>query len=166
MDEGIETAIEQDLAIVRVFDAPRKLVWQAWSDPDFMKLWWGPKGFTAPVCKIDFRVGGRYLNCMRGPDGKDYWSTGVYREIVPMERIVCTDSFADEKGNVVPATHYGMSPDFELEMLMTLTFEEANGKTRQILRHAGFPHGKDRDLAMQGWDESFDKLSAVLHNNH
>src|SRR3989337_2780421 len=96
----------KELVITRLFDAPRELVWKAWTDPKQLMQWWGPKGFTSPVCKQDFRVGGKYLYCMRSPEGKDYWSTGVYREIVAMKKIVCTDSFADEKGNVVPATHY------------------------------------------------------------
>ncbi len=65
--------------------------------------WWGPKGFTSPACRIDLRVGGKYLFCTRSPDGRDFWSTGVYREILEPERIVCTDSFADEEGNVVSA---------------------------------------------------------------
>ena len=124
--------------------------------------WWGPKGFTTPVCKIDFRVGGVFLNCMRSPDGKDYWSTGVYREIVPLERVVCTDSFADEKGNVVPATHYGMGADVPLEMLVTVTFEDLGGKTRMTLRHEGLPAGEMSDGAGQGWGESFDKLAEYL----
>ena len=101
---------------------------------------------------------------MRSPEGKDYWSTGVYREIVPMKRIVCTDSFADEEGNVVPATYYGMSPDFPLEMLVTVTFEEFGGKTKLILRHTGIPRGADQEGAEQGWNESFDKLAEILNN--
>ncbi len=101
----------EDIIITRMFDAPREIVWKAWTDPELTKRWWGPKNFTAPVIRIDLRVGGKYLNCMRGPDGKDYWSTGIYREIVPRERLVMTDSFADEKGNVVPASYYGMTGD-------------------------------------------------------
>ncbi len=96
---------EQALVITRVFDAPRELVWKEWTERERFMLWWGPKGFTTPFCKIDLRVGGVYFNCMRSPEGKDYWSGGIYREIVPLERIVCTDSFADEEGNAVPATH-------------------------------------------------------------
>lgn len=154
--------MQQELVITRVFDAPRELVWKAWTEPDRLMQWWGPKGFTAPVCQIDLRVRGKYLNCMRSPEGKDYWSTGVYREIIPLERIVCTDSFADEHGNVVPATHYGMSPDFPLEMLVTVTFEEHEGNTTMTLRHAGFPPGQDQDMAEAGWNESFDKLAESL----
>jgi len=155
---------QQDLVITRTFDAPRDLVWKAWTEPEAMKRWWGPKGFTVPHCIIDFRVGGRTLYCMRSPEGNDFWSTGVYREIVPGERIVTTDCFADEKGNVVPAAHYGMSESFPLEMLVTVTFEEMDGKTRMTMRHTGIPAGTDRDMAREGWSESFDKLAESLRS--
>ena len=155
------TSTERELVIERVLNAPRELVWKAWTEPEHFMRWWGPKGFTTPFCEIDLRVGGKYVNCMRSPEGKDYWSTGVYREIVPLERIVCTDSFADEHGNVVPATHYGMS-DMPLEMLVTVTFEEHEGKTKLTLHHVGIPAGPDREGANQGWSESFDKLAEYL----
>ncbi len=99
---------------------------------------------------------------MRSPDGKDYWSTGIYREIVPLKRIVCADSFADEKGNVVPATHYGMPSDIPLEMLVTVTFEGLAGKTRMTLKHVGIPAGEESKMAEQGWNTSFDKLAEAL----
>jgi uncharacterized protein YndB with AHSA1/START domain len=160
------SSTQQELVIERIFDAPRELVWKAWTEPERMMRWFGPKGFTTPHCEIDLRVGGKILNCMRGPAGtdfdKDFWSTGVYREIVPLERIVCTDSFADEHGNVVPATHYGMTGDVPLEMLVTVTFEDLGGKTRMTLRHEGLPAGEMRDGAGVGWSESFDKLAEVL----
>lgn len=153
---------KNELTITRVFDAPREKVWKAWTAPEEVKKWWGPKNFTAPVSKIDLRVGGKYLSCMRGPDGKDYWSTGVYRELVPMERIVVTDSFADEKGNVVPASHYGMTGDFPLELLVTVTFEQLGNKTKMVLRHEGIPSGMMRELTETGWSESFDKLAESI----
>jgi uncharacterized protein YndB with AHSA1/START domain len=152
----------KELTITRTFDAPGELVWKAWTEPERLMRWWGPRAFTSPFCKIDFRVGGVYLNSMRSPEGKDYWSTGVYREIVPLERIVVTDSFADENGNVVPGTYYGMSGDLPLELLVTITFEEHEGKTTLTLRHAGFPPGEQWDGARQGWSESFDKLAECL----
>lgn len=77
------------------------------------------------------------------------------------EGIVCTDSFADENGNVVRPTYYGMSSDFPLGMLVTVTFEEHEGKTKLILRHIGIPSGADHE-GQQGWDESFDKLADVI----
>ena len=151
-----------ELVIARTLDAPRERVWKAWTDPEQVKRWWGPKGFTAPSIKIDFRVGGKYLFCMRSPDGKDYWSTGTYREIAPTEKFVATDSFADAKGKVVPASHYGMDVDFPLELLWTLTLEDFGGKTKMTLRHSGFPAGPARTGAEQGWSESFEKLAASL----
>ena len=98
----------QGLVITRIFDAPRELVWKAWTNCEHLKRWWGPEHFTAPACKIDLRVGGKYLFCMRSPQGQDYWSTGVYREIVAPSRLAYTDNFADAQGNVVPASHYGL----------------------------------------------------------
>ena len=155
-------SVEQELIITRIFDAPRELVWKAWTDPERVKRWWGPKNFTAPVSKIDLRVGGTYLNCMRSPEGKDYWSTGVYREIVEPSLLVCTDSFADEKGNVIPASHYGMEGDWPLELRISVTFEETGGKTTMTLRHEGIPAGQMSELTEAGWNESFDKLAEEL----
>lgn len=156
---------ENALVIERTFDAPREHVWKAWTVPEQAMRWWGPKGFTAPAATIDFRVGGKYLFAMQSPDfneGKPIWSTGTYREIVPMERIVCTDCFADEKGNVVPASYYGMEGEFPLEMLLTLTFTETGGKTKMTLRHEGLPAGEHHSGANEGWNQSLDKLAELL----
>lgn len=156
---------ERDIIITRVFDAPLGSVWKAWTDPDRFKKWWGPKDFTAPHISIDFRVGGKYVYCMHGagPDGvvRDYWTTGVYREILPMERVVLTDSFADEKGNVVPASHYGMPGDWPREFLVTVTFEGHGGETEMTLRHEGIPEAM-REECEAGWNGSFDKLAESL----
>lgn len=160
--ESTQNFARNELVITRLFDAPRELVWQAWTEPEHFKRWWGPKDFTCPFCEMDLRVGGRYLNCMRSPGGRDYWSTGVYREIVPMQRIVYTDAFADEYGNVVPATHYGMSQDFPLEMLVTVIFEDQAGKTKITLKHSGLPATAEGQGARAGWNESFDKLAESL----
>ncbi len=151
-------AQKNELVITRIFNAPPERVWKALTDPREMRQWWGPKGFTAPSLSVDLRVGGVFRYCMRSPEGKDYWGTGVYREIVPGKRIVYTDSFADEKGNVVPATYYGMGADIPLEMLVTLTFEKEKNHTKVTLHHAGMPVGPDFDGATQGWNEMFDKL--------
>jgi uncharacterized protein YndB with AHSA1/START domain len=150
------------LTIIRVFDASRENVWNAWTEAEEVKKWWGPKYFTSPFSKIDLRVGGKYLHCMRGPDGRDYWSTGVYREIIPAERLVVTDSFADEKGDIVPASHYGIAGDFPLELLVTVTLEELGRKTKMILRHEGIPEGMMREMTETGWSESFDKLAESI----
>ena len=157
-----QNEIPEELTITRIFDAPREIVWRAWTDPESLKKWWGPKDYTSPVCEIDLREGGKYFFSMRSPEGKDFYSTGTCREIVPPERIVCTDSFADEQGNVVPASHYGMDSDFPLELLVTVTLEEMDGKTKMTLRHIGMPAGEMSELTQAGWNESFDKLAESL----
>lgn len=166
MRKGNMNNTDGEFVVTRIFDAPRERVWHAWTDPETFKKWYGPKGFTCPVAKIDFRVGGKYLNSMRSPDGTEYWGTGTYREIVPMEKIVMTDSFADENGNVVPPTHYGMDygvEDVSMELEATLTFEKLEGnKTRMSLAYVGFPKGVVRDQANAGWNETFDKMAEVL----
>jgi len=165
MTEENENKKINEITIARVLNAPRERVWKAWTDPEQFMRWWGPKGFTAPVSQIDLRVGGKYLYCMRSPEGKDFWGTGTFQEIVASEKLVMTDSFADEHGQVVPATYYGMSPDIPLEMLIAVTFEELDGgRTRLTLRHSGIKgiSAADREGMQQGWTESFDKLAQML----
>jgi len=151
-----------DIIITRDFDAPVELVWKAWTEPERLMRWWGPKDFTSPTCQIDFRVGGKYLFCMRDPDGKDYWSTGVFREIVPMKKFVYTDSFADAKGNVVPPSAYGMGEDHPDELVITVAFEDLGGKTRMTTTTAGFPESEMKGMAVLGWNQSLDKLAESL----
>jgi uncharacterized protein YndB with AHSA1/START domain len=153
-----------DLIITRIFDAPRERVWKAWTDSRLFSKWWGPQEFTCPVAQFELKVGGKYLNCMRSPDGKDYWSAGVYRQIVEPERLVMTDSFADQEGNVVPATYYGLSADFPMEMQISVVLEEQAGKTKLTLKHSGIADikAKDRSDMEQGWRQSFDKLAEIL----
>ncbi|MGE5250153.1 MAG: SRPBCC family protein [Bacteroidota bacterium] len=151
----------RELTITRTFNAPPELVWRAWTDPEQLMRWWGPETFTSPMCRLDLREGGSYLYCMRSPDGKDYYSTGVFRKIDPPRQLVYTDSFADADGNVVPATYYGFPEDFPRELLVTVTFEEQGGGTKMTLRHSGFP-ADQAVLAEQGWNESLDKLAETL----
>jgi uncharacterized protein YndB with AHSA1/START domain len=148
--------------ITWIFDAPCERLWQQWTDAEQFGCWWGPKDFTAPYTQIDLRIGGKYLYCMRGPDGKDYWGTGVFKEITEPSRNVYTDSFADEHGNVVPATYYGMDGNFPLEMEVEVTMEDIGGKTRMSLRHSGLPKGEMLEQTKEGWNQSFDKLVECL----
>src|SRR6201995_1982543 len=100
MAENTVSEVER-MVITRVFDAPRELVWKAWTDPKYIMQWWGPKGFTAPVFKMDFRVGGKLLCCMKGPDGQEGWNAVEYHEIVPYEKIVSSMSFSVPDGNKI-----------------------------------------------------------------
>jgi uncharacterized protein YndB with AHSA1/START domain len=111
-----------EFVITRVFDAPRELVFKAWTDPKRVARWWGPFGFTNPVCELDVRPGGAIRIHMRGPDGTIYPMTGVYHEIVEPERLVFTSAALDGKGNPL------------FEVLHTITFAEQGGKTTLIMK--------------------------------
>ena len=149
-----------EIVITRVFDAPRELLWRAWTDPEHLKRWWGPHGFTTPHFTVDLRPGGRLHFCMRSPEGQEIWARGVYQEIVEPERLVFTDSFSDPEGNIVPATHYGLDPDWPTEALVTVALVEQAGKTTLTLRHAvGSASAAMREGTQQGWSESFERLA-------
>lgn len=159
-------AHSEGVTIIREFDAPREHVWKALTDPELLKRWWGPKDFTSPEYKIDLRVGGRYLNAMRSPDGQVVWGTGVFRQVVPYERLVMTDSFSDEQGNIVPPSQYGMEPLFPSEMLISITLQERSGVTRLELKHSGTTGLSDEDRRNMeiGWNESLDKFQQVVES--
>jgi len=159
---ALEQAVGQTLVITRTFNAPRTLVFKAWTEPERVKQWWGPRGFTTPFCEIDRRVGGVSRNCMRSSEGRDYWSQGIYHEIEEPGRIVCSDAFADEHGNIVSPEDYGMSADWPTEAIITLTLTEHVGKTRLMLQHWPIKPGPERDMCQQGWNESLDKLAEYL----
>jgi uncharacterized protein YndB with AHSA1/START domain len=135
------------LVITRVFDAPPGLVFSAWTKPEHLVRWWGPKDFTLPFCETDFRPGGAYRFCMRSPDGVDYWVQGIYREIVEPERIVFTWDRAETEGYPGRGT------------LVTVTFaEHGDGQTKLTLRQAIFESTDDRDAHQHGWSECLDRL--------
>lgn len=157
-----KTTMTNKLVITRRFDAPRQLVLEAWTHPEKVKQWWGPKGYSCPHAEIDLREGGTYLSCMRSSEGKDYWSTGTYKQVDVPEKLVLTDSFADSDGNIVPASYYGMDDELSLTMEISVTFEQINNKTRMTLKHTGLPEGEIREEAKKGWNQSFDKLEAYL----
>ncbi len=145
---------QRELVMTRIFDAPRELVFKAWTDPKHVAQWWGPKGFTNPVCEMDLRPGGSLRIVMRAPDGVDYPTTGVFREIVEPERLVFTDVALDEKGNPV------------LEGLTIVTLAEHGGKTKLTLHTAqtstiGFVAEATKKLEgmEEGWTQSLDRLA-------
>src|SRR5579864_531181 len=93
-------ATKKPFVLSRTFNAPRELMWKAWTERDHLMQWFGPKGFTMPVAKMDFRPGGMFHYCMQSPDGNRMWGKFVYREIVVPERIVLVNSFSDEAGGI------------------------------------------------------------------
>jgi uncharacterized protein YndB with AHSA1/START domain len=143
-----------ELVLTRVFDAPRELVFKAWTDPKIVAQWWGPHRFTNPVCELDVRPGGAIRIHMRGPDGTVYPMTGVYQEVVEPERIVFTSAALDMDGN----------PMFEL--LTTVTFAEQGGKTKQILRARVIKSTAQAAPYLAGmepgWTQTLERLAAYV----
>jgi len=145
---------QREIAITRVFDAPRELVFKAWTDPKHLARWWGPHHFTNPVCEWDPRPGGSYRIHMRSPDGSIYPMRGVFQEVVPPSRLVFTNIAVDNDDNPI------------LDGLTTVIFEEQSGKTRLTLRTgavavqayaAAYLGGMEL-----GWTGSLEKLAAEL----
>ncbi|MBA3724722.1 MAG: SRPBCC domain-containing protein [Candidatus Levybacteria bacterium] len=160
------------IEITRVFHAPRELVWKAWTDPEMIKQWWGPEGFSAPSITVDLRVGGKYVFAMQGPAGSEWdkvmYSAGVYKEIVPNEKLVVTDYFSDEEGNKLSPITFGQDQNFPDEMTVTVLFNETvDGKTELVLKYPK-PETEEQMNAMiasqmeAGWNSSLDKLEESL----
>jgi uncharacterized protein YndB with AHSA1/START domain len=151
MAAGREAVSHPDLVLTRIFEAPRALVFKAWTDRDRLARWWGPKNFTNPVCEIDPRPGGAIRIHMPAPDGVVYPMSGVFHEIVAPERLVFTSVALDGDG----------APMFEI--LNTVTFAEHEGKTTLTLRaHVSqTTAAAPRHLAgmEMGWSQSLDRLA-------
>lgn len=156
-----EQPSDTEFIISRIFNAPRPVVWQAWSDCDHLKHWWAPAGWMLSACDLDFRVGGTWHYCMKGsmPDGTEAesWGLSVYQEIVEPERIVVLDQFADEAGNV--------SAEMP-KMLNTVSFAEIEGGTH-VTSHIEFAKAADLETVItmgmeEGVTQSWDQLAAHL----
>ncbi len=148
---------ERDLVVSRVFDAPRHVVFRAFTRSEALAHWWGPKGWTLPVSNLDFRPGGTWHYCMRGPGGEESWGLASYSEIVEGERIVYTDAFSDAEGRVAE----GMP-----QMLITVEFANEDGKTRVTSRtEFASAEALKQVLDMgvvQGVTETWDRLAEYL----
>jgi uncharacterized protein YndB with AHSA1/START domain len=171
-DNTAASTTGSDFVISRVFDAPRDLVWKCFTDPERMKQWWGPKGFSVIASKMDLRPGGTYHYGMKAPNGATMWGKFVYRQVTPPERMVFINSFSDEAGGI---TRHPMSPTWPLEMLSTFTFdEEPGGKTKVTIRWALLPDATEEerktfdaghDGMRMGWGGTMDMLEAYLAEN-
>jgi uncharacterized protein YndB with AHSA1/START domain len=155
----ISTPSDREILVTRRFNAPRALVWKAWTQPAYLARWWGPQGWTLPVCNVDLRPGGKWQYCMAGPQGEESCGLAIYHEIVEPERLVYTDYFADAQGNPVPNMP---------ESRVTIHLTENDGMT--LLNSTMlYPAKEDRDRIIQmgmqeGMTESLNRLDEVLQN--
>jgi uncharacterized protein YndB with AHSA1/START domain len=154
--EQTSSLSQRELTITRVFDAPRAVVFKAWTDPGQLAQWWGPKDFTNPICEFEARVGGKLRIHMRAPDGAVYPMMGVVREIVPPERLAFTNIAIDQAGRHL------------LEGFTTVTFAEKNRKTEMTLHTRASAVAAEAVAYLTGmetgWTMSIDKLETLLAN--
>ncbi len=151
------TISKDAIVIERIFDAPVALIWQLWTQPEHFKQWYGPKGFTVPVAEMDVRVGGKRLICMESPDGTmKMWMAGEYTEIVRNERLVYTESMADEHGNVVSLSDSGIHDEHPVTTEVTVLLEALDGHTKMTMRHAGVAANSP---GATGWEQAFAKMA-------
>jgi uncharacterized protein YndB with AHSA1/START domain len=162
-------ASDDEFLISRVFDAPRELVWKAWTEPERVTQWWGPRGFTNPICEMDVRPGGAHRMVMRSADGVDYPIKGVFREIVAPERLVMTMDCSEhpaEWHDFIDPNRDKNNPNPAGEMLQMVTFEDLGGKTKLTIR-TRFESAAIRDAMVkmgmnEGWSESLERLTEYL----
>jgi uncharacterized protein YndB with AHSA1/START domain len=161
MAENKVSEIER-MVVTRVFDAPRELVWKAWTDPKYVMQWWGPKGFSCPACKMDFRVGGKSLLCMKTPDGYEGWNAIEYYEIVLHEKIVSSMYFSDSKGNKIDPAELGIEEAIDGAYDVTLFEDLGNGQTKlTYIGNEPIDSAKESGQ-FEGWVETLDKIAAVV----
>jgi uncharacterized protein YndB with AHSA1/START domain len=145
----------------RTFNAPNDRVWRVWNDPDSIKQWWGPSGYTAPFIRNDLRVGGTYLWAMKSPKGETFWNTGFYKEVVPNTRIVSTLSFADETGKAIPGSKAPVPGRWPNAVTVIVEFSQSSGKTKVTVTEVGLPLIV-MILSRVAWDQQFDKIEGLL----
>lgn len=138
------------LDIVRVFDAPRALVWTAWTEKEHALKWSGPRDYPVIEADHDIRPGGKWRSCLKGADGEELWQGGVYKEVVPEKKLVFTFRWDTDEG-----TPQG-------ETLITVEFADKDGGTEMRFRQEGFTGASTRDGHRGGWNSSFDRLAEFL----
>ncbi len=155
-----------DLVVTRIIDAPIEKVWKAWTVPEHVMRWWGPKDYTSPSCKIDLREGGKYIFSMRAPKeygGQDSYTAGVYRKIVPMERLEFGQSLTDEDGNKIDPSKMGMPPDFPKEIPTVVIFKRTKcDMTELIITESNWTGGQMYVYSFAGLHQSLDKMAESL----
>ncbi len=157
----------KEFVIERVFDAPRDLVWQVFTQRDHLMNWWGPKGFKMLVGNLDLKPGGTFHYGMQGPDGSEMWGKWVFREIVKPERLVFISSFSDKDGGL---TRHPMAPTWPIEMLGTMTLADQDGKTLLVNRVVGLNATEEEQATFeagfgsmkQGFGGTWDQLETYL----
>jgi len=165
MSTNAENVKKLDIVVTRIIDAPLDLVWRAWTDPEQMQHWWGPQYYTSPTCKMDFRVGGKYVFAMRAPEeqgGMVSYTAGVYTRIEPKQRLEFTQGLADENGDPIDPASIGMPADFPKEVHTTVTFKAKGEMTEMVITESGWTPGQMMVYSLAGMHQMIDKLAEYL----
>lgn len=156
----------KNLSVTRTFDAPLASVWKHWSDSDKVMKWWGPKGFTSPLAKMDFREGGVSLVCMRAPQefgGFDMYNTWTYKKIVPHERIEFVLNFSDKDGNKLDPAKLGLPPGIPRDVPHVITFKAlGDKKTEMTVTEYGYTTDQAVETSKAGLEQCLDKMTESL----
>jgi uncharacterized protein YndB with AHSA1/START domain len=164
----IDTLKTYDVVVTRVFDAPVEQVWKAWSESEQVMRWWGPAGFTSPQAKMDFRVGGKSLVCMRAPKefgGQDMFNTWTYQKIDPLERIEFILNFSDKEGNKLNPAKIGLPPGIPEDVPHVITFRKlADNKTEMTVTEYGYASPETVNISKLGLEQCLDKMAASFEN--
>jgi uncharacterized protein YndB with AHSA1/START domain len=150
------------IVIDRLFDAPRDLVFEAWTNPEYLLLWFAPRECTVHFAKIDVRVGGGFHSCIHNPDFGECWCVGRYEEIVRPERLVYTLATADSSGNKVDPAQVGHDPRWPRETRVIVTFDDCEGKTKLTLRQNVLESLAKKTGAYPGWLQMLDRLNELM----
>ena len=157
---------QRNVEVTRVFDAPVEQVWQAWSEPEQVKRWWGPTGFTCPLAEMDFRVGGTSLVCMRAPaefGGQDMYNTWTYVDIVPGQRLEYILKFSDAQGQSIDPAEVGVPAGVPREVRNVNLFRDlGNGQTELAITEYGYATDQAHDLSKMGMEQCLDKMAAMF----
>lgn len=163
-----DTSKKFDVVVTRIFDAPVEQVWRAWSESEQVMRWWGPTGFTSPMAKMDFRVGGKSLVCMRAPKefgGKDMFNTWTYQKIDPLERIEFIVNFSDKDGNKLSPANIGLPPGIPDDVPHVIVFKKlGDNKTEMTVTEYGYASQETVNMSKAGLEQCLDKMAASFKN--
>jgi uncharacterized protein YndB with AHSA1/START domain len=153
--------IHTTVRMERTFNAPEAEVWKVWTEPNAMQKWWGPKGYTAVVVRNDVREGGSYLWGMKSEQGKTFWNTGTYLEVVANRKLVATMSFSDANGKAIPSSQVSVPGHWPDALTVSVQFSESSGKTQVTVQEVGIPLIV-YPFSKIGWAQQFDKMQLLL----
>ncbi len=162
INEPINDTAKRQVVITRVLNAPRELVFKAFTDPKHLVRWYAPVGCTLHIASFDAREGGAFHTCIRSTQHHDCWCKGIFLEVAEPKRLVYTMAVADEQGNLVSPADAGMDPEWPAETVLTITFEEHDGSTKVTLHQTALESVAKRTGAYPSWLQMLDNLEEEL----